>query len=105
MGVREIQTSLQDDVGERYRLDGCEMLNFGEEFDKLKSIVRARHPIVRVQPTLQTQICDERWRGSPSGSVLRGSLSSLSTYSTWEGDLSNHISRGENSVDDGGMSG
>ena len=37
--------------------------------------------------------------------VLWYSLSSLGTYTTWEGDISDHISRGENMMDDGDMSG
>ena len=39
------------------------------------------------------------------GGVLRYSLSSLGTYFTWGGDISDYISRGEKMRDDGGMSG
>ena len=51
------------------------------------------------------EVNDERRRGSPPGGVLWYSLGSMGTYSTWEGDISDHISRGEKLMDDGGMSG
>ena len=51
MNVREIRTSLQDDVKDGYNLDGREILNFGKEFFRL-SIVRAKTSVARVQATL-----------------------------------------------------
>ena len=52
MDVREIRTSLQDEAEDGYNLDGCEISYFGKELFKLKSFVRTRSSIARVQLTL-----------------------------------------------------
>ena len=52
MDVREIRTSLQDEAEVAYNLDGCEISYFGKELFKLKSFVRTRSSIARVQLTL-----------------------------------------------------
>ena len=50
--IRKIRTSLQDDAEDGYNLDGCEISYFGKELFKLKSFVRTRSSIARVQLTL-----------------------------------------------------
>ena len=52
MDVREMWTSLQDDAEDGYNLDGCEISYFGKDLFKLKSFVRTRSSIARVQLTL-----------------------------------------------------
>ena len=52
MNVREIRTSSSDEAEDGYNLDGFEISYFGKELFKLKSFVRARSPISRVQLTL-----------------------------------------------------
>ena len=93
MDERGIRTSSQDNSEDIYNFDRCEISNLGNEICTLESIVRAKLSITRVQLTLQTKADDV--------DVLWYSLGSLGTYSTLEGDVLDHISCGENSVDDG----
>ena len=84
--MRDIRTSLQDDTEEGYKPERCEISNFGKEIHTSKSIVRANTSIAMVQLRLQKRANDGRCRGPPHGGRLRYDLSSLATYSTWEGD-------------------
>ena len=83
--MRGIITSSQNGAEDGYSLVGREISNFGKEFYKL-SFVRAKASVARVRLTLQTQVNNGMRRGSPPGVFLWYSLSSLDTYSTWEGD-------------------
>ena len=52
MGVRGTLTSLQDDAKEGYKLDGHEIVNFGEEINMLKCIKRTDTSASRVKLAL-----------------------------------------------------
>ena len=108
--VRGIGTSLQDDAEDGYNLDWRAIFNFG----RVLQIELCARQYFACESAVDTIKTSRRWKVLWSGSwccgpapcgVLRYSLSSLGTYSTWEGDISDHISRGEKLKDDGGMSG
>ena len=90
--TKRIRTSLQDDIEDGYNLDWREILSFSKELYKL-NFVRTKLSIARVKLALYTQANDGRHLVSPPRGVFQYCLSSLSTYSTWEADATDQISR------------